>query len=114
MWALIRLVYPVTLTGDRVVIADVECGGPAEHHLQLGDIVTAVDGHPVSRADDVRPLVLAHHPGDLVRLDVRRGNDSLTVTVRAGHAGRNAFLGVLSQTLGMWRLPPAPTHATPR
>lgn len=103
--ALTRLGYPVTSTGNQVVIADIVCGGPSEHHLQLGDLVTAVDGHPVSRADEVRPLVLAHHPGDLVHLDVRRGGDSVSVTVRAGHAGRNPYLGILTQTLGSWRFP---------
>ena len=103
--ALTRLGYPVTHLSDQVVIADVECGGPSDHHLQLGDLVTAVDGHPVSRADDVRPLVLAHRPGDLVHLTVRRGGEDLTIAVRAGHSGRSAFLGIVTQTLGSWRFP---------
>ena len=103
--ALTRLGYPVTHLGDQVVIADVECGGPSDHHLQLGDLVTAVDGHPVSRADDVRPLVLAHRPGDVVHLTVRRGSENLTIAVRAGHSGRSAFLGIVTQTLGSWRFP---------
>jgi PDZ domain-containing protein len=103
--ALTRLGYPVTHVSDQVVVADVACGGPSDHHLQLGDLVTAVDGHPVSRASDVRPLVLAHRPGDLVHVTVRRGGESLTVAVRAGHSGRSAFLGIVTQTLGSWGFP---------
>ena len=86
--ALTRLGYPVTHLGDQVVVADVACGGPSDHHLQLGDLITAVDGHPVSQAGDVRPLVLAHHPGDMVHLTVRRGGTTLTVAVRAGTTAR--------------------------
>jgi PDZ domain-containing protein len=103
--ALTRLGYPVTHIGDQVVIYDVVCGSPADHHLQLGDLVTAIDGHPVSRADDVHPLVTAHRPGDLVRVAVRRGGQNLTVTVRAGRSGHNPFLGIVPQTLGSWRFP---------
>jgi Lon-like protease len=103
--ALTRLGYPVTHLGDEAVVADVACGGPSDHHLQLGDLITAVDGHPVTRADDVRPLVLAHHPGDLVHLTVRRGDTTVPVTVRAGHSGKAAFLGIVTQTLGSWQFP---------
>lgn len=103
--ALTRLGYPVTHTGDQVVIADVVCGGPSDHHLQLGDLVTAVDDHPVGSADQVRPLVLAHHPGDVIRVTVRRGRATLTVAIRAGRSGRTLFLGIVTQTLGSWQFP---------
>jgi PDZ domain-containing protein len=103
--ALTRLGYPVTHIGDTVVVADVECGGPADHRLQDGDIITAVDGHPVSTAAAVRPLVVAHRPGDLIHVAVRRASQPLDVTIRAGSSGGHAFLGIVSQTLTAWRLP---------
>ena len=112
--ALTRLGYPVTHLGDQVVIADVACGGPSDHHLQLGDLVTAVDGHSVSTAADVKPLVVAHRPGDVVQVTVRRGGETLTVAVRAGHNGKAAFLGILTQTLGSWRFPFTVTIDTQR
>ncbi len=103
--ALTRLGYPVTHLADAVVVADVQCGGPADHHLQVGDLITAVDGQPVTTATAVRPLVVAHKPGDLIHLTVRRGSQPVDVTVRAGASGGHAFLGIVSQTLSAWRFP---------
>jgi Lon-like protease len=112
--ALTRLGYPVAHLGDQVVIADVACGGPSDHHLQLGDLITAVDGHAVTTATDVKPLVVAHHPGDVVHVTVRRGGETLTVAVRAGRSGNAAYLGILTQTLGSWRFPFTVTIDTQR
>ena len=103
--ALTHLGYHVTPLGTRVVVADVLCGGPSANRLQEGDVVTAVDGHPVSTADQVRPLVVAHHPGDVIHLTVERGHDVVDVPVRAGHSGPNAFLGIVTQTLTAWQFP---------
>ena len=103
--ALTRLGYPVTHLGDQVVVADVQCGGPSDHRLQVGDIITAVDGHPVSTAAAVRPLVVAHRPGELVHITVRRGSQPIDVTIRAGQDAGHAFLGIVSQTLSSWRVP---------
>lgn len=103
--ALTRLGYPVPHLGDQVMVADLVCGGPSDHHLQVGDLITAVDGHPVATSADVRPLVQAHKPGDLVYVTVRRGAQTVEVAVRAGSTGGKAFLGIVSQTLGSWRFP---------
>jgi PDZ domain-containing protein len=103
--ALRHLGYPVTHTGDQVLVADILCGGPSDHRLQVGDLVTAVDGHPVSTAAQVRPFVVAHHPGDPIRVTVRRGNATVDVTVRAGRRANAAFLGIVTQTLSLWQFP---------
>ncbi len=103
--ALTRLGYPVTHLADAVVVADVQCGGPSDPRLQTGDLITAVDGHPVSTAAAVRPLVVAHRPGDLIHVTVRRGSQPVDVAIRAGNSGGRAFLGIVSQTLSTWRLP---------
>lgn len=103
--ALTRLGYTVAPAGNRVMVADVECGGPSDHHLQEGDIITAVDGHPVSTATQVRPLVVAHRPGDVINLSVVRGQQELQLAVKAGRNGSAAFLGILTQTLSTWQFP---------
>ncbi len=71
--ALERLGYTVEESGAQVVIVNVECGGPSDGRLRLADVVTAVDGTVVTTAEDVRPLVQAHRPGDTVRFTVERG-----------------------------------------
>jgi len=58
--------------------------------LRTGDRVEAIDGHPVSRFDDIERLVAAR-PGQQVTLAIRRGDLSLTVVATAAErvaAGR--------------------------
>jgi PDZ domain-containing protein len=103
--ALRRLGYPVTPTGDQALVLEIECGGPSDHHLQEGDIITAVDGHPVASADDVHQAVVGLAPHAVVHLTVRRGTQTVPVTVHSGRNGTTAFLGIITQTLTMWHFP---------
>jgi PDZ domain-containing protein len=96
--ALQRLGYQVTESGGPVVIVNVECDGPSEGSLRLADVITAVDGTPVARADDVRPLVQAHQPGETVRFTVQREDDTREVTVRLGRRDGVGFVGIATQT----------------
>jgi PDZ domain-containing protein len=103
--ALTRLGYDVPDVGTRVLIVDVQCGGPSEGRLHPGDRITAVDGTPVSTADDVGPLVRAKAKGDRLRLTVDRGGTTRDVTVRVGERDGAGFLGIVSQTLHEWQFP---------
>jgi len=103
--ALRRLGYGVVHTGDAALILDLVCGGPSDHRLEVGDLITAIDGQPVVGPADVRRLVRAHQPHSTVQVTVRRGTQTLTVAVRSGRSGNAAFLGVVTQTLSMWRFP---------
>jgi S1-C subfamily serine protease len=49
-----------------------------------GDVVTAVDGHPVRRADDLGALLESYNPGQTVSLDLVRGGKRRTVRVKLG------------------------------
>ena len=49
--ALRRLGYPVTATASGAVIAGTFPGTPAYPVLNVGDVVTAVDGTPTPTAD---------------------------------------------------------------
>jgi len=112
--ALQRLGYQVTESGGRVVIVDVECGGPSEGRLQLADVITAVDGTPVVRNDDVRPLVRAHQPGETVHFTVRRDDDTRDVAVRLGRRDDLGFVGIATQTFTDASFPVAITIDTDR
>jgi len=92
-----RFDLPVT---SGAWIQDVTNGGPAEHaHLRAGgdterfqerpfrtggDVVTAVQGHPVHAESDLAKALLDFEPGDTVTLDIRRGSERRQVRVKLG------------------------------
>jgi 2-alkenal reductase len=89
-----RLGLPVR---DGALIADVVNGGPAdkaglrgggkEIRFQAslvkvgGDVITNVDGHPITRADDFSDRITRYRPGDTISLEVYRGGSKRTVRV---------------------------------
>jgi len=100
-----RLGYDVPEAGTRVIISDVLCDGPSDGTLRPGDGITAVDGTPVSTAEEVGPLVQAHQPGDRLRLSLDRDGKARDVTVRLGQRDGTGFLGIVSRTLHDWQFP---------
>jgi len=66
----------------------VEAGSPAEAAgLRPGDVLVAVDGVPVGRPHDLRTLVSAHAPGEVVILTTLRGDQSLDVPATLASTG---------------------------
>jgi S1-C subfamily serine protease len=49
-----------------------------------GDVVLAIDGHPVVQPDDLARYIAAHQPGDSVRLEVLRDNKREEINVTLG------------------------------
>ena len=99
--ALSRLGYPVTTTGAQQVVVDPLCGGPSDHHLQVGDIITAVlDGTPVNTFEQLHQALVTQPADTVVHLTVRRGAQTLPVTVHAGRSGQRLPR----------HLPPGPQH----
>jgi PDZ domain-containing protein len=92
--ALRRLGYSVPQEKSQTTILDVVCNGPSAGKLQQGDIITAVDGHPVAVANDIKPLIVARRPGDPIRVTVDRDGATKDVTVKAGERDHQAFLGI--------------------
>jgi putative serine protease PepD len=60
----------------------VTAGGPAAAAgLRAGDVVTGLDGRPVTDADQIDVLSVTRSPGDQVKLTYRRAGDSADATV---------------------------------
>jgi 2-alkenal reductase len=82
---------------NGAVISDVVNGGPAdkaglkgggkEIRFQAslvkvgGDVITKVDGKPITRDDDFSELITRYRPGDTVTLELYRGHDRRTARV---------------------------------
>ena len=63
-------------------VAEVIAGLPAEKAgMQVGDIIVAVAGEPVTLEIDLRNRIYFHKPGDVVTLDVLRAGEIVPVDV---------------------------------
>ncbi len=73
-------------TTSGAVVASVVAGGPAaKAGFKVGDVITAVDGQPIPDADAAVTAIRADHkPGDVVHVTVRRGGQTLSITVTLG------------------------------
>ena len=49
-----------------------------------GDIITAIDGKPVSSITDLQSAIQGHRSGDVVKLTVARSGGQTTLTVTLG------------------------------
>jgi PDZ domain-containing protein len=108
--ALRRLGYNVPAKGQGALITTIVTGHayPAEGHLQVGEVVTSVDGQPVHLVEDAVSLLQKHQPGDTVRIGVQaadtpKGAGNATATrieelVMARSDQGKAILGVELQT----------------
>jgi putative serine protease PepD len=70
---------------NGVSVAAVESGsGAANGGVKTGDVITAIDGTQVTSAERLRAVIASHKPGDTLKLTVRRGSDSKTLSVTLG------------------------------
>lgn len=74
--ALRKAGFSVGEHGEGALVAQVNEGAPAEGRLEAGEVITAVDGRPMALSDDVIAILKPRRPGDVVRLDVSRGDGS--------------------------------------
>jgi Lon-like protease len=107
--ALKYLGYKVDLRPTGALITDVLGGSPAEQAgLEPTDVIVAVDGHPVLKSSDLRPLISRHRPGEAVRLSVRSPKGLREFRVRTVADPRRAgrpVIGVLVDQAAQVRLP---------
>jgi PDZ domain-containing protein len=101
--ALERLGYAVSTSGTGAAVTGVQKGSPAQGKLRVGDVITAVDGQPVTLADQLGPLVRSRPPGTPVTFTVDRDGTSSQVVVGSrptptGPCQGRAQIGVQSAT----------------
>ncbi|HMG27297.1 MAG TPA: PDZ domain-containing protein [Acidimicrobiia bacterium] len=103
--ALERLGYTVPKSGTGAAVTGVQKSAPAQGKLRVGDVITAVDGQPVTLADQLGPIVRNRPAGTPVVFTVDRDGmtSQVTVDTRATPGGPcqgRAQIGVQSATRG--------------
>ncbi len=101
--ALERLGYTVIATGTGVAVIAVVPDSPAGRELEVGDVITAVDGQPVTLSEELGPLIRAREPGEPVTLTIDRDSKErdITLVTRAaadGPCAGKAQIGVSGAT----------------
>jgi PDZ domain-containing protein len=101
--ALERLGYTVPVTGTGAAVTGVQKGSPADGKLEVGDVITAVDGQPDTLSEQVGPIVRSRPPGQPVTFTVDRNGAPVEVMVdtRASEGGTcpgSAQVGVTTRT----------------
>ena len=77
-----------------VIVSRVEPNSAAEAAgLQVGDVVVAADGRPVTRSADLRNMIGLRPAGDSITLELLRNGRSMTVTAEIAPAVQGRFEG---------------------
>jgi len=92
--ALTRLGYDVKVSGSGALVAQVLADSPASRAgLKTGDVITAIDGTPITVRDQVGEIVQAQPAGTTFTLTVRRGDEDRTAQITTGTAPDGAIKG---------------------
>ena len=89
------------ITSDGVQVVDLIRTDLPEGTLQVDDIITAIDGVPVTLSSDIRQLLDGKRPGDVIRVSLTRDGKPLTADIplyeSPDEPGR-PLVGILAQT----------------
>lgn len=88
------LKLPVTV---ETFVAQLVPDGPAQGHLQVGDVIEKVDGTPIKAPEEVPPIVKAHKPGSTVMFSIKRTGQPMDVSVVTAPSPTdpaNAYIGI--------------------
>ena len=87
----------------EVVVVLVEPGFPAAGVLKAGDVITAVDGKPVTSEPNLTALIGAHPAGSTLTLTIVRDGRTQTVQVGTKESGGRPVMGV--EVTGQYKFP---------
>ena len=87
---------PVTTTPIGAKVADVFPQTPAVGKLEQDDVITAIDGRPITSRADVFTAMARHRPGDIVTFTIRRAGASRVVSIRTARdpSSSRAIVGI--------------------
>jgi len=94
---------PITITGTGAFVNEVGEEFPAAAVLEPGDVITAVDGAPVTLVNDLAPLLATRAIGETVTVTVRPKGETATKDVQI-ELGENpddlshGYLGIATST----------------
>ena len=92
-WLILIVIHLLGVPAVTTKIGDVIAGKPAARAgIQKGDEVTAINGEAVSRWDDLSKAIIATN-GKPVLLQVKRGGERLTFTLRAEMSPKKNIFG---------------------
>ena len=81
-------------TDDGAVVNAITPDGPAAtSDLRTGDRITALDGTPIAKPEDLSRVVLERKPGERIELTVERGGRQRTIDVQLGTRPEQLQLG---------------------
>jgi PDZ domain-containing protein len=84
------------------VVGQVVKGYPAYGVLRPGDVITAVDGSPVTSQPSLLALIQAHPAGSTLAVTVQRGGATVRLRVGTRQSGGRPVMGVV---IGSYRFP---------
>ena len=73
--------YGITVEEGAFVSDILEDSPAAEGGLELGDVITAVDGEPITTSEQLGEVIRSHEVGDEVEIEYQRGGDTQTTSV---------------------------------
>lgn len=78
--------------GSGVMVSRVESGSPADKAgVEVGDIITAIDGKAASSSHDIRSRMRSADEGEKVAIEFRRNNRAQNVTATVALRERSEF-----------------------
>jgi PDZ domain-containing protein len=77
-----------------VVVISTLPGSPASKSLKPGDVITAVNGQPVSGETSLSALITAHPAGTVLQIDVQRSGQAMTLPVKSESSNGTPVIGV--------------------
>ena len=85
--------------GAGALVRRVQLGSPAaQAGVRVNDVITALNGTPIARANDVKAAMAHLAPGSTAELQILREGQPLTVTVNVVAAGPSGYSGAVLST----------------